>query len=162
MPEVAHVLEELYGAPRPQDEPEDHGQQLSKANGGRPVDQLEVDEDIGKVEEHEEPEEAKPKPGATKPDGEGERGQGDHVHHRLQGEQGREQAGGRQHPQEEEQEKHNAEGKIYLQGDVLVPGDALLHEGPRGVDDEEDHSGDVAGEFEDDEHPSCERLTRDE
>ena len=41
---------------------------------------------------------------------------------------------------------------------MVLPTDAFLHEGPGGVDDEDDHGGDVAAELEDDEHPATEGL----
>ena len=41
---------------------------------------------------------------------------------------------------------------------MVLPTDAFLHEGPGGVDDEDDHGGEVAAELEDDEHPATEGL----
>ena len=41
---------------------------------------------------------------------------------------------------------------------MVLPTDAFLHEGPGGVDDEDDHGSDVAAELEDDEHPATEGL----
>ena len=45
---------------------------------------------------------------------------------------------------------------------MVLPADALLHEGPVGVDDEEDHGSEVAAELEDNEHPPTEGLTGNE
>ena len=115
-------------------------------------------EDVGQVVEHEEPEEAKAEPGAAEPDREEEGGQGEHVDDGVEREHLSEERLGCNQPQEEEQEENNAQGKVNLKGDVVLPTDALLHEGPGGVDDEDDHGSDVAAELEDDEHPATEGL----
>ena len=43
---------------------------------------------------------------------------------------------------------------------MVLPAYALLHQGPRGVDDEDDHGSDVATELEDYQHSAAERLPR--
>ena len=45
---------------------------------------------------------------------------------------------------------------------MVLPGDTLLHQGPGGVDHEDDHGHEVAAELEDDEDPAAEGLSGDE
>ena len=117
-------------------------------------------EHVGQVVEHQEAEEAETKPGPAQPDGEEEGGKGEHVDDRVQREHlGQERLCCHQ-PEQEEQEEDDTKGKVNLESDVVLPAYALLHQGPRGVDDEDDHGGDVATELEDYQHSAAERLPR--
>ena len=59
-------------------------------------------------------------------------------------------------PDDEVEEEDQPEGEVNLEGEQLVPADALLHQSPARVNDVDDHGDDVADE--DDDHEELASL----